>query len=149
MKFLTVPTMMQCLVCRDRINARSPYPQLCEACRVKGQRSLIAAMHTEVDRLAHTWGKLVTPELEPRFTKMLEVASELSMLLTPFQRMDAMQKFSVRVVKTIEQRDAFAGLVEAWWTHRIRKYDLRSLELQLAWAKIQMEGNDDATPLKP
>jgi hypothetical protein len=105
-------------------------------------------MHTEVDRLANTWGKLVTPELEPRFTKMLEVASELSMLLTPFQRMDAMQKFSVRVVKTIEQRDDFAGLVEAWWTHRIRKDDLRSLELQLAWAKIQMEGSD-ATPLKP
>jgi hypothetical protein len=106
-------------------------------------------MHTEVDRLAHTWGKLVTPELEPRFTKMLEVAAELSMLLTPFQRMDAMQKFGVRVVKTIEQRDDFAGLVEVWWTHRIRKDDLRSLELQLAWAKIQMEGNDDATPLKP
>jgi len=149
MKFLTVPTMMQCLVCRDRINAKSPYPQLCEACRAKGQRSLVTAMHTEVDRLANAWGKLVTPELEPRFTKMLEVASELSMLLTPFQRMDAMQKFGVRVVKTIEQRDDFAGLVEVWWTHRIRKDDLRSLELQLAWAKIQMEGNDDATPLKP
>jgi hypothetical protein len=105
-------------------------------------------MHTEIDRLANTWGKLVTPELEPRFTKMLEVASELSMLLTPFQRMDAMQKFSVRVVKTIEQGGDFAGLVEAWWTHRIRKDDLRSLEVQLAWAKIQ--GDDsDATPLKP
>jgi hypothetical protein len=106
-------------------------------------------MYTEVDRLANTWGKLVTPELEPRFTKMLEVSSELNALMSPFQRMDAMQKFGVRVVKTIEQRDDFAGLVEAWWSHRIRKDDLRSLELQLAWAKIQMEGDSDATPLKP
>lgn len=142
MKFLTVPTMMQCLVCRDRINARSPYPQLCEACRAKGQRSLVAAMYTEVEYLANTWGKLVTPELEPRFTKMLEVASELNALMSPFQRMDAMQKFGVRVVKTIEQRDDFAGLVEVWWSHRIRKDDLRSLELQLAWAKIQTEASD-------
>ena len=143
MKFLTVPTMMQCLVCRDRINAKAPYPQLCDGCRKKPSRSLIAAMHTEIDRLAHTWGKLVTPELEPRFTKMLEVVSDLDLPMTPFQRMDAMQKFGVRVVKTIEQGGDFARLVAAWWTHRIRKDDLRSLELQLAWAKIQ--GDDDAT----
>ena len=147
MKFLTVPTTMQCLVCRDRINAKSPYPQLCDACRAKPSRSLVAAMHTEVDRLANTWGKLVTPELEPRFVKMLEVASELSVLMSPFQRMDAMQKFSVRVVKTIEQGGDFAGLVEVWWTHRIRKDDLRSLEVQLAWAKIQ--GDDIETQSKP
>jgi len=147
MKFLTVPTTMQCLVCRDRINARSPYPQLCDGCRAKPSRSLVAALHTEIDHLANTWGKLVTPELEPRFTKMLEVAAELSTLLTPFQRMDAMQKFGVRVVKTIEQRDDFAVLVEAWWSHRIRKDDLRSLELQLAWAKIQ--GDDIETQSKP
>jgi hypothetical protein len=102
-------------------------------------------MHTEIDRLANAWGKLVTPELEPRFIKMLEVASELSTLLTPFQRMDAMQKFSVRVVKTIEQGGDFAGLVEAWWTHRIRKDDLRSLEVQLAWAKIQGDDSDGST----
>jgi hypothetical protein len=145
MKFLTVPTTMQCLVCRDRINARSPYPQLCDACRKKPSRSLVAAMHTEIDRLANTWGKLVTPELEPRFTKMLEVAAELSVLMSPFQRMDAMQKFSVRVVKTIEQGGDFAGLVEAWWTHRIRKDDLRSLEVQLAWAKIQGDDGDGST----
>jgi len=143
MKFLTVPTMMQCLVCRDRIDAKAPYPQLCDACRKKPSRSLVAAMHLDVDRLAHTWGKLVTPELEPRFTKMLEAAAELDLPMTAFQRMDAMQKFSVRVVKTIEQGGNFARLVEAWWTHRIRKDDLRSLELQLAWAKIQ--GDDDAT----
>jgi hypothetical protein len=107
----------------------------------------VTALHHDVDRLANTWGKLVTPELEPRFTKMLEVAAELSTLLTPFQRMDAMQKFSVRVVKTIEQGGDFAGLVEAWWTHRIRKDDLRSLEVQLAWAKIQ--GDDIETQSKP
>jgi hypothetical protein len=76
---------------------------------------------------------------------MLEVAAELSTLLTPFQRMDAMQKFSVRVVKTIEQGGDFAGLVEAWWTHRIRKDDLRSLEVQLAWAKIQGDDSDGST----
>jgi len=143
MKFLTIPTMMQCLVCRDRINAKAPYPQLCDGCRAKPSRSIVAAMHTEVERLVHTWGKLVTPELEPRFTKMLEVASDLALPMTAFQRMDAMQKFGVRVVKTIEQGGDFAGLVEAWWIHRIRKDDLRSLELQLAWAKIQ--GDSDAT----
>jgi hypothetical protein len=141
MKFLTVPTMMQCLVCRDRINAKAPHPQLCDACRAKPSRSLIAALHLEVDRLAHTWGKLVTPELEPRFTKMLEVVSDLDLPMTAFQRMDAMQKFGVRVVKTIEQGGDFARLVEAWWIHRIRKDDLRSLELQLAWAKIQGDDN--------
>jgi len=101
----------------------------------------VAAMHREVDRLANTWGKLVTPELEPRFVKMLEVASDLDLPMTAFQRMDAMQKFGVRVVKTIEQGGDFAGLVEAWWTHRIRKDDLRSLEVQLAWAKIQGDDN--------
>jgi len=147
MKVLTVPTMMQCLVCRDRINAKSPYPQLCDGCRAKPSRSLVAAMHTEIDYLANTWGKLVTPELESRFTKMLEVASELSVLMSPFQRMDATQKFGVRVVKTIEQGGDFAGLVEVWWTHRIRKDDLRSLELQLAWAKIQ--GDDIETQSQP
>lgn len=147
MKFLTMPTTMQCLVCRDRINAKSPYPQLCDGCRAKGQQSLVAAMHTEIDRLANTWGKLVTPELEPRFVKMLEVSSELSALMSPFQRMDAMQKFGVRVVKTIEQGGDFAGLVEVWWAHRIRKDDLRSLELQLAWAKIQ--GDNIETQSKP
>ena len=145
--FLTVPTTMQCLVCRDRINAKSPYPQLCDGCRAKPSRSLVTALRTEIDHLAHTWGKLVTPELEPRFVKMLEVASELSVLMSPFQRMDAMQKFSVRVIKTIEQRDNFASLVEAWWMHRIRKDDLRSLEVQLAWAKIQ--GDDIETQSKP
>jgi len=40
-----------------------------------------------------------------------------------------------------EQGGDFAGLVEAWWTHRIRKDDLRSLEVQLAWAKIQGDDN--------
>jgi hypothetical protein len=135
--------MMQCLVCRDRINAKAPHPQLCDACRAKPSRSLIAALHLEVDRLAHTWGKLVTPELEPRFTKMLEVVSDLDLPMTAFQRMDAMQKFGVRVVKTIEQGGDFARLVEVWWEHRIRKDDLRSLELQLAWAKIQ--GDDDGS----
>jgi len=145
MKFLAVPTMMQCLVCRDRINAKTPYPQLCDACRAKPSRSLVAAMHTEIDRLANTWGKLVTPELEPRFVKMLEAAAELGLPMTAFQRMDAMQKFGVRVVKTIEQGGDFAGLVKAWWTHRIRKDDLRSLEVQLAWAKIQGEDSDGST----
>jgi hypothetical protein len=145
MKFLTVPTMMQCLVCRDCINAKSPYPQLCDGCRKKPSRSLVAALHTEIDRLANTWGKLVTPELEPRFVKMLAAAAELGLPMTAFQRMDAMQKFGVRVVKTIEQGGDFAGLVEVWWTHRIRKDDLRSLEVQLAWAKIQGDDSDGST----
>jgi hypothetical protein len=61
--------------------------------------------------------------------------------------MDAMQKFGVRVVKTIEQGGDFAKLCKAWWQHRIRKDDLRALELQLAWAKIQ--GDDNAPQSKP
>ena len=138
--FLTVPTMMQCLVCRSRIDAMSPYPQVCTDCRSKGERSLLASLHHDVDRLAKTWGPLVTPELEPRFTKMLEAASELDLPMTVHRRADAMTKFGQRVAKTIEQQGAFAFLVKAWWMHRIRKGDLRALELQLAWAKIQTEG---------
>jgi len=130
--------MMQCLVCRGRIDAKTPHPQLCLVCRSKGERCLVATLHQDVDRLAHTWGKLVTPELEPRFTKMLEAASDLDMPMTRFRRDDAIAKFGQRVIKTIEQQDNFAALVKAWWMHRIRKDDLRSLELQLAWAKIQM-----------
>lgn len=138
--FLTAPTMMQCLVCRGRIDAMTPHPQLCLVCRSKGERSLLTAMHHDVDRLAKAWGKLVTPELEPRFTKMLEAASDLDLPMTRFRRDDAIAKFGQRVIKTIEHGDHFAGLVKAWWMHRIRKDDLRSLELQLAWAKIQTEG---------
>ena len=100
----------------------------------------MASLHHDVDRLANAWGKLVTPELEPRFTKMLEAASELDLPMTAYRRADAMTKFAQRVTKTIEQADPFAGLVKAWWLHRIRKGDLRALELQLAWAKIQTEG---------
>ena len=140
--FLTVPTMMQCLVCRGRIDAMAPYPQVCNDCRAKGERSLVVALHHDVDRLASTWGKLVTPELEPRFTKMLEAASELDLPMTVHRRTDVMAKFGQRVAKTIEQADPFAGLVKAWWMHRIRKGDLRALELQLAWAKIQTEGRN-------
>ena len=140
--FLTVPTMMQCLVCRGRIDAKSPYPQLCLVCRSKGERSLIAALHHDVDRLANAWGRLVTPELEPRFTKMLEAAADLDMPMTRFRRDEMMTKFGQRVIKTIEHGDHFAGLVKTWWAHRIRKDDLRSLELQLAWAKIQTEESD-------
>lgn len=143
MSHLTVPTMMQCLVCRDRIDAMAPYPQVCNACRSKGERSLLASLHHDVDRLANAWGKLVTPELEPRFTKMLEAASELDLPMTVHRRTDVMAKFGQRVAKTIEQQDAFAGLVKAWWMHRIRKGDLRALELQLAWAKIQTEGRSE------
>ena len=138
--FLTVPTMMQCLVCRSRIDAMAPYPQVCNDCRSKGERSLLASLHHDVDRLAKTWGELVTPELEPRFTKMLEAASDLDLPMTIHRRADVMAKFGQRVAKTIEQQDAFAALVKAWWMHRIRKGDLRALELQLAWAKIQTEG---------
>ena len=138
--FLTVPTMMQCVVCRGRIDAMAPYPQVCNDCRSKGERSLVASLHHDVDRLANAWGKLVTPELEPRFTKMLEAASELDLPMTVHRRADVMAKFGQRVAKTIEQADAFAALVKAWWMHRIRKGDLRALELQLAWAKIQTEG---------
>ena len=140
MSHLTVPTMMQCLVCRSRIDAMAPYPQVCNDCRAKGERSLLASLHYDVDRLAKTWGTLVTPELEPRFAKMLEAASELDLPMTVHRRADVMAKFGQRVAKTIEQQDAFAGLVKAWWMHRIRKGDLRALELQLAWAKIQTEG---------
>ena len=140
--FLTVPTMMQCLVCRGRIDAMAPYPQVCNDCRAKGERSLVVALHHDVDRLASTWGKLVTPELEPRFTKMLEAASELDLPMTVHRRADVMAKFGQRVAKTIEQADPFASLVKAWWMHRIRKGDLRALELQLAWAKIQTEGRN-------
>jgi hypothetical protein len=138
--FLTVPTMMQCLVCRGRIDAMAPYPQVCNDCRAKGERSLLASLHHDVDRLAKTWGKLVTPELEPRFTKMLEAASDLDLPMTVHRRADVIATFRQRVAKTIEQQDAFASLVKAWWMHRIRKDDLRILELQLAWAKIQTEG---------
>ena len=138
--FLTVPTMMQCLVCRSRIDTMSPYPQVCTDCRSKGERSLLASLHHDVDRLAKTWGRLVTPELEPRFAKMLEAASDLDLPMAKHRRDDAMAKFGQRVAKTIEQADPFASLVKAWWMHRIRKGDLRSLELQLAWAKIQTEG---------
>ena len=138
--FLTVPTMMQCLVCRSRIDAMAPYPQVCTDCRSKGERSLLASLHHDVDRLAKTWGQLVTPELEPRFAKMLEAASDLDLPMTVHRRTDVMTKFGQRVAKTIEQADPFAGLVKAWWMHRIRKGDLRALELQLAWAKIQTEG---------
>lgn len=140
--FLTAPTMMQCLVCRGRIDAKTPHPQLCLVCRSKGERSLLASLHHDVDRLAHTWGKLVTPELEPRFAKVLEAASDLDLPMTRFRRDDAVTKFGQRVAKTIEQQDAFAALVKAWWMHRIRKDDLRALELQLAWAKIQTEASD-------
>ena len=140
--FLTVPTMMQCLVCRSRIDAMAPYPQVCNDCRAKGERSLLASLHHDVDRLAKTWGQLVTPELEPRFAKMLEAASDLDLPMTIHRRADVMAKFGQRVAKTIEQQDAFAFLVKAWWMHRIRKGDLRSLELQLAWAKIQTEGRN-------
>ena len=138
--FLTVPTMMQCLVCRGRIDAMAPYPQVCNDCRSKGERSLLAALHHDVDRLTKTWGLLVTPELEPRFAKMLEAASELDLPMTVHRRADVMTKFGQRVAKTIEQADPFAALVKAWWMHRIRKGDLRALELQLAWARIQTEG---------
>lgn len=141
--FLTVPTMMQCLVCRSRIDAMSPYPQVCVACRAKGERSLLASLHHDVDRLAKTWGPLVTPELEPRFAKMLEAASELDLPMTVHRRADVIAKFGQRVAKTIEQQDGFASLVKAWWMHRIRKGDLRALELQLAWAKIQTEGRSE------
>ena len=140
MSHLSVPTMMQCLVCRGRIDAMAPYPQVCNDCRANGERSLVAQLHHDVDRLANTWGKLVTPELEPRFTKMLEAASELDLPMTVHRRADVMAKFGQRVAKTIEQQDPFAALVKAWWMHRIRKGDLRALELQLAWAKIQTEG---------
>ena len=140
MSHLTVPTMMQCLVCRSRIDAMAPYPQVCNDCRSKGERSLLAALHHDVDRLAKTWGTLVTPELEPRFAKMLEAASDLDLPMTIHRRADVMAKFGQRVAKTIEQQDAFANLVKTWWMHRIRKGDLRALELQLAWAKIQTEG---------
>lgn len=143
MSHLTVPTMMQCVVCRDRIDAMAPYPQVCNACRSKGERSLLATLHHDVDRLANAWGKLVTPELEPRFTKMLEAAADLDMPMTRFRRDEMMTKFGQRVIKTIEQADPFAALVKAWWMHRIRKGDLRSLELQLAWAKIQTEGRSE------
>ena len=141
--FLSVPTMMQCLVCRGRIDAMSPYPQVCNDCRSKGERSLVASLHHDVDRLANAWSKLVTPELEPRFTKMLEAASELDLPMTAYRRADAIAKFGQRVAKTIEQQDPFASLVKAWWMHRIRKGDLRALELQLAWAKIQTEGRSE------
>ena len=141
--FLTVPTMMQCLVCRGRIDAMAPYPQVCNDCRSKGERSLVASLHHDVDRLANAWGKLVTPELEPRFTKMLEAASDLDLPMTAYRRADAIAKFGQRVAKTIEQQDPFASLVKAWWMHRIRKGDLRALELQLAWAKIQTEGRSE------
>tara|TARA_R110000868_G_scaffold406525_1_gene687030 strand:+ start:105 stop:527 length:423 start_codon:yes stop_codon:yes gene_type:complete len=134
--------MMQCLVCRSRIDAMAPYPQVCNDCRSKGERSLVAQLHHDVDRLAKTWGALVTPELEPRFTKMLEAASELDLPMTVHRRADVIAKFGQRVAKTIEQQDAFAALVKAWWMHRIRKGDLRALELQLAWAKIQTEGRN-------
>ena len=141
--FLSVPTMMQCLVCRGRIDAMAPYPQVCNDCRSKGERSLVASLHHDVDRLANAWGKLVTPELEPRFTKMLEAASDLDLPMTAYRRADAIAKLGQRVAKTIEQQDPFASLVKAWWMHRIRKGDLRALELQLAWAKIQTEGRSE------
>lgn len=143
MSHLSVPTMMQCLVCRGRIDAMAPYPQVCNDCRSKGERSLVAQLHHDVDRLAKTWGRLVTPELEPRFAKMLEAASDLDLPMTVHRRTDVMTKFGQRVAKTIEQQDAFAGLVKAWWMHRIRKDDLRALELQLAWAKIQTEDRSE------
>ena len=147
MEFLTVPTIMQCLVCRGRIDAKAPHPQLCLTCRAKPSRSLVATMHADVDRLAKTWGNLVTPELEPRFVKVLEAASDLDLPMTWYRRAEAQSKFQRRIMGTIELGDDFAKLCKAWWAHRIRKDDLRALELQLAWAKIQ--GDDNATQSKP
>jgi len=108
----------------------------------------LAALRAGVARRAVTWGALVTAEIEPRFVKMIEAASDLDAPMTPYQREQAVEKFGHRVVKTIEHGDNFASLVREWWMHRIRRDDLRSLELQIAWAKIQTEGSD-ATPSKP
>jgi hypothetical protein len=146
MKFHTVPTALECLVCRADVAVLSPYPQLCARCR-RNPPLEVAALTASVDRMAKAWGAMVTTELEPRFMKMIEAASDLDAPMTPHQREEAMTKFGVRVVKTIEHGDDFAGLVEAWWAHRIRRGDLRALELQLAWAKIQTEGSN-ATPSK-
>jgi hypothetical protein len=107
----------------------------------------VAALTASIARLAKAWGAMVTAELEPRFMKMIEAAADLDAPMTPHQREQAVEKFGVRVVKTIEHGDDFAGLVEAWWAHRIRRGDLRALELQLAWVNIQTEGSD-ATPSK-
>jgi hypothetical protein len=147
MEFLTVPSIMQCLVCRGRIDAMTPYPQLCDACRKKPSRSLVATMYADVDRLAKAWGALVTPALEPRFIKVLEAASDLDLPMTWYRRAEAQAKFQKRIIGTIELGDDFAKLCKAWWQHRIRKDDLRALELQLAWAKIQ--GDDNAPQSKP
>ena len=146
MEFLTAPTALQCLVCRADVAVLAPYPQLCARCRRNPPLEL-AALRASIDRMAKTWGSMVTAELEPRFTKMIEAATELTYPMTPHQRSEVMEKFAHRVVKTIEHGDDFAGLVKAWWLHRIRKDDLRAIELQLAWAKIQT-GGGDATPSK-
>jgi hypothetical protein len=146
MEFLTVPSIMQCLVCRGRIDAMAPYPQLCLVCRAKPSRSLVATMYADVDRLAKAWGALVTPALEPRFIKVLEAASDLDLPMTWYRRAEAQTKFQKRIMGTIELGDDFAKLCKAWWQHRIRKDDLRALELQFAWARIQ--GDDIETQSK-
>jgi hypothetical protein len=104
-------------------------------------------MYADVDRLAKAWGALVTPALEPRFIKVLEAASDLDLPMTWYRRAEAQAKFQKRIIGTIELGDDFAKLCRAWWQHRIRKDDLRALELQLAWARIQ--GDDIETQSKP
>ena len=146
MEFLHAPSVNDCVVCRRLIEANAPYPQLCDDCRAKPARTIVAMLYRDVDRLAMAWGKLVTPELEPRFTKMLEAASDLDLPMTWHRKAEVQAKFQQRILATIAQSDNFAQLCKAWWQHRIRKDDLRSLEVQLAWAKIRKEDSDGRTP---
>ena len=129
----------KCIHCKALLPPRGAYPQLCSDCKVLGEKHLVLTMTADVARLAKAWGRLVTPELDPRFVTMLTAASDLDLPMTMRRKVEAYEAFARRVLRTTERGDDFAALVTAWWAHRLRCDDLRMMKMQLAFAKLTEE----------
>ena len=140
MPITEVTKITECLVCRGPVNYHRSYPQLCLGCHDKPKSLLISELSRESEQLTRNWGRLVTADLEERFMIVLTAAAELSAPMSWLKRHEAMDKFKLRIGRTVERGDDFAKLIAVWWTARIRADDLRALRLQLAYLDIEDKG---------
>lgn len=132
------PDAFQCFVCRDRIDLANPYPQLCAVHRVDASAAL-----RQLEDDADVLNDVITPafigQYDDRFVAMLTAAADLELPGIHYVKTKRIAEFLKRIEATVAKDDEFAHIVLTWWNARQLRVDAEKLALQLAWAPISVE----------
>ena len=139
--------MTPCLACSAPIDAATPYPQLCTACRATGTALALRRIEDDVATLAERWGSAVAampPSDQARFQTVLETYADTMAGAVPYAtHRQRVTLFKRRLNATLQAGDAFARALATCWQCQDRKADREVLMQHTAFTERGGQGGLD------